>query len=142
VHAGSGAEGGVLPVAGARPKKLRFSLFNLAGHITEHAGKLILHLGRVAERLVELVRARRRLLEIPPAPSRGSLLGKRTRGPGAALPRPLRPPSALRSTAPTHPKSCRRIGDRPGRWAWCSLWCTLALAEADDGGADRAVGKT
>ena len=53
----------------ARPKKLRFALFNLAGRITEHAGKLILHLGRTAERLVEMVRARHRLLELLPAPS-------------------------------------------------------------------------
>jgi len=53
----------------ARPKKLRFALFHLAGRITEHAGRLILHLGRAAERLAQLIQARLRLAELLTAPS-------------------------------------------------------------------------
>jgi hypothetical protein len=53
----------------AKPKKLRFALFQLAGRITEHAGRLVLTLSRAAEQLVELIRARRRLAELLPAPS-------------------------------------------------------------------------
>jgi len=52
----------------ARPKKLRFSLFTLAGRIVEHAGQLIVRIGAVAERLVQLIASRKRLAVLLPAP--------------------------------------------------------------------------
>jgi hypothetical protein len=52
----------------ARPKKLRFSLFTLAGRIVEHAGQLVLRIGAVAERLVQLIASRHRLVALLPAP--------------------------------------------------------------------------
>lgn len=45
----------------ARPKRMRFSLFHLAGRITTHAGKLVLKISELAERLAQLVQTRRRL---------------------------------------------------------------------------------
>lgn len=45
----------------ARPKKLRFALFNLAGKIASHAGDLVLRISAAAERLVGLLDARQRL---------------------------------------------------------------------------------
>jgi hypothetical protein len=53
-------------LSSARPKKLRFALFNLAGKIASHAGDLILRISDAAERLVELVGARARLLALIP----------------------------------------------------------------------------
>jgi hypothetical protein len=48
----------------ARPKKLRFGLFNLAGRIVSHAGELVMRISAEAERLVHLVDARLRLLAL------------------------------------------------------------------------------
>jgi hypothetical protein len=54
-------------LSAARPKKLRFAVFNLAGKIASHAGDLILRISAAAERLVRLIDARVRLLAIAPA---------------------------------------------------------------------------
>jgi hypothetical protein len=56
-------------LSSARPKKLRFALFNLAGKISSHAAELILRISDAAERLVDLVQARARLLAVLPAPA-------------------------------------------------------------------------
>jgi hypothetical protein len=56
-------------LSSARPKKLRFALFNLAGKIASHAGDLILRISDAAERLVGLLAARARLLALVPATS-------------------------------------------------------------------------
>ena len=48
----------------ARPKRMRFSLFSLAGRITSHAGKLVLRIGREAEALAGLVAARIRIAAV------------------------------------------------------------------------------
>jgi hypothetical protein len=48
----------------ARPKRLRFVLFTLAGRLLTHAGQLILRISADAERLVELVAARTRLAAV------------------------------------------------------------------------------
>ena len=55
-----------LPAAlsAARPKRLRFVLFTLAGRLLTHAGQLILRISADAERLVELVAARTRLAAV------------------------------------------------------------------------------
>jgi hypothetical protein len=55
-----------LPAAlsAARPKRLRFVLFTLAGRLLTHAGQLILRISADAERLVELVAARARLAAV------------------------------------------------------------------------------
>ncbi len=45
----------------ARPKRMRFSLFHIAGRITTHAGKIVLKLGELAERIAQLVQTRQRL---------------------------------------------------------------------------------
>ncbi|MFH0899499.1 MAG: hypothetical protein V2A73_02595 [Pseudomonadota bacterium] len=45
----------------ARPKRLRFVLFTLAGRIVSHADKLIVYLGERAARLAGLVAARAKL---------------------------------------------------------------------------------
>ncbi|MGH8701292.1 MAG: IS1380 family transposase [Burkholderiales bacterium] len=59
----------VLPAAlsAARPKRLRFALFTIAGRLTSHAGKLVLQIGEAAERLAGLVEARRRLATLAAA---------------------------------------------------------------------------
>jgi len=46
----------------ARPKRLRFALFTLAGRLITHAGQLVLRISAEAERLVGLVAARTRLV--------------------------------------------------------------------------------
>lgn len=55
----------------ARPKKMRFSLFSIAGRIVSHAGKLVLRIGREAEALANIIAARLRLAALarsrPPA---------------------------------------------------------------------------
>lgn len=51
----------------ARPKRLRFALFNLAGKIASHAGDLVLRIGVAAERLVQLIDARARLATLLPS---------------------------------------------------------------------------
>lgn len=53
----------------ARPKKLRFCLFNLAGKISTHAGSLVLCISKVAEQIVGLVAARLKLLQLLPQPA-------------------------------------------------------------------------
>jgi hypothetical protein len=45
----------------ARPKRLRFTLFTLAGRLITHAGQLILRVSAAAERLAGLIAARRQL---------------------------------------------------------------------------------
>jgi hypothetical protein len=53
-------------LSAARPKKLRFALFNLAGKIVSHAGELILRISAAADQLVQLARARHRLADLMP----------------------------------------------------------------------------
>ena len=48
----------------ARPKRMRFSLFSIAGRIVTHAGKLLLRIGREAEALAGLISARMRIAEV------------------------------------------------------------------------------
>jgi Transposase DDE domain group 1 len=48
----------------ARPKKMRFSLFSIAGRLVSHAGKLVLRIGREAEALAQLITARARLAQV------------------------------------------------------------------------------
>ena len=52
-----------LPAAmsNARPKRLRFSLFNIAGRIVSRGGKVILRIAAQVERMVKLTEARARL---------------------------------------------------------------------------------
>jgi hypothetical protein len=45
----------------ARPKRLRFALFTLAGRLITHAGQLVLRVSEQAERLAGLIAARTRL---------------------------------------------------------------------------------
>lgn len=56
-----------LPAAmsNARPKRLRFSLFNIAGRIVSRGGKLILRIAADIERIVKLIEARARLAALP-----------------------------------------------------------------------------
>lgn len=56
-------------LSSARPKKLRFALFNLAGKIASHAGDLVLRISAAAERLVRLLDARKRLAHLRLVPS-------------------------------------------------------------------------
>ena len=53
-------------LSAARPKRLRFALFTLAGRLLTHAGRLVLRLSATAERIVEVVAARRRLAALRP----------------------------------------------------------------------------
>lgn len=55
----------------ARPKKLRFSVFNLPARIASHAGKSIVKLARQLADAIDLYGARRKLarLLLPPAPA-------------------------------------------------------------------------
>jgi hypothetical protein len=48
----------------ARPKRMRFSLFSIAGRIVSHAGKLVLRIGREAEALAALIAARVRIAQV------------------------------------------------------------------------------
>ncbi len=48
----------------ARPKRMRLSLFSIAGRIVTHAGKLVLRIGRQAEALAGLISARMRIAEV------------------------------------------------------------------------------
>jgi hypothetical protein len=48
----------------ARPKRMRFSLFTIAGRIVSHAGKVVLRIGRAAEALASLIQSRARLAQI------------------------------------------------------------------------------
>jgi hypothetical protein len=49
----------------ARPKRLRFSLFNIAGRIVSRGGKVILRIAAELERIVGLKEARARLAALP-----------------------------------------------------------------------------
>jgi hypothetical protein len=55
----------------ARPKRLRFSLFAIAGRLVSHAGQLVLRIGAEAERIGHLIEARLRLAALlcRPAPA-------------------------------------------------------------------------
>ena len=48
----------------ARPKRMRFSLFSIAGRIVSHAGKLVLRIGREAEALASLIAARIKIAQV------------------------------------------------------------------------------
>lgn len=48
----------------ARPKRMRFALFSIAGRIVSHAGKLVLRIGREAEALASLIAARIRIAQV------------------------------------------------------------------------------
>jgi hypothetical protein len=48
----------------ARPKRLRFALFTMAGRIAEHAGEIIVRVSAKAERVAGLVAARLRLAAV------------------------------------------------------------------------------
>jgi hypothetical protein len=48
----------------ARPKRMRFSLFSIAGRIVTHAGRIVLRIGREAEALAGLISARMRIAEV------------------------------------------------------------------------------
>jgi hypothetical protein len=50
----------------ARPKRLRFALFTMAGRLVSHAGGLVLRISAEAERLVGLMAARARLAGLIP----------------------------------------------------------------------------
>ena len=53
----------VLPasLSAARPKRLRFALFTMAGRLISHAGRVVLQISAAAERLAGLRQARRQL---------------------------------------------------------------------------------
>ena len=54
------------PLSAARPKRLRFAVFTLAGQILTHAGRLVLRISEEADRLAGLVAARTRLAGLRP----------------------------------------------------------------------------
>jgi DDE family transposase len=49
-------------LSAARPKRLRFTVFSLAGRLVAHAGRLVLRVSATAERLAGLIAARRQLV--------------------------------------------------------------------------------
>jgi hypothetical protein len=51
-------------LSAARPKRLRFALFTLAGRLVTHAGQLRLRVSRAAEHLAGLIVARERLVRV------------------------------------------------------------------------------
>lgn len=53
-------------LSAARPKRLRFAVFTLAGRLLTHAGRLVLRVSEEAERLAGLVAARTRLAGLRP----------------------------------------------------------------------------
>jgi Transposase DDE domain group 1 len=53
------------PLSNARPKRLRFSLFNIAGRIVSRGGKLILRIAVELETIIKLKEARARLAALP-----------------------------------------------------------------------------
>ncbi len=55
-------------LSAARPKRLRFTLFTLAGRLVTHAGQLRLRVSRAAEALAGLIAARTRLALVAHAP--------------------------------------------------------------------------
>jgi hypothetical protein len=54
-------------LSAARPKRLRFALFTLAGRLITHAGQLRLRVSRTAEHLAGLIVARERLVRVAQA---------------------------------------------------------------------------
>ena len=56
------------PMETARPKRMRFALFSLAGRLVSHAGKLVLRIGREAEALASLITARIRIAQVGATP--------------------------------------------------------------------------
>jgi hypothetical protein len=56
---------------GARPKRLRFSVFTIAGRIVSHAGQLVLRIGEEAERLAGFIEARAKLAALAGALTAG-----------------------------------------------------------------------
>lgn len=48
------------PMSAARPKRLRFAVFNLAGSLSSHSGRLWLRLGEEAERIAGFISARQK----------------------------------------------------------------------------------
>jgi Transposase DDE domain group 1 len=54
-------------LSAARPKRLRFTLFTLAGRLVAHAGRLVLRVSAAAERLAGLIAARERLVLVAQA---------------------------------------------------------------------------
>jgi hypothetical protein len=54
-------------LSAARPKRLRFALFSLAGRLVSHAGRLWVRVSAEAERLAGLIAARRRLVLVAQA---------------------------------------------------------------------------
>lgn len=55
-------------LSNARPKRLRFSLFNIAGRIVSRGGKIILRIAVEIEQLVKLTEARAKLAAVAPSP--------------------------------------------------------------------------
>lgn len=55
----------------ARPKRLRFTVFNLAARISTHAGRLWMRVGELCAKAAHLVTARLRLLSLLPAGEAG-----------------------------------------------------------------------
>jgi DDE family transposase len=55
-------------LSAARPKRLRFTVFTLAGRLVTHAGQLRLRVSRAAEELAGLIAARMRLALVAHAP--------------------------------------------------------------------------
>jgi hypothetical protein len=55
----------------AKPKRLRFALFNLPARTASHAGKTVLRIARKFGELIDLITARERLrlLLLPPTPT-------------------------------------------------------------------------
>ena len=51
-------------LSSARPKRLRFSVFTIAGRIVSHAGRLVLRIGEQAERIAGLIDARAKLASL------------------------------------------------------------------------------
>jgi Transposase DDE domain group 1 len=58
-------------LSAARPKRLRFTVFTLAGRLANHADRLWLRVGAAAERLAGLIAARGELLRLAHAPPAG-----------------------------------------------------------------------
>jgi len=55
----------------ARPKRLRFMVFNVAGRIVSHAARLTVRVGEKAEKIADLIAARIRLAKLKPIASTG-----------------------------------------------------------------------
>src|SRR6185436_19402022 len=52
------------PMEAAQPKRMRFSLFSIAGRIVSHAGKVVRSFGRDAEALAHIIATRIRLARV------------------------------------------------------------------------------